>query len=70
LIFLFERIIFLVISDLDYFDNLAKCYITSFAKMNEIEMYKASDDSTEIRVKFENESVWLTQKQMPPLFGK
>jgi prophage maintenance system killer protein len=38
--------------------------------MNEIEIYKASDDSTEIRVQFENESVWLSQKQMSALFGK
>jgi len=38
--------------------------------MNEIEIYKTSDDSTEIRVHFENESVWLSQKQMAVLFGK
>jgi hypothetical protein len=38
--------------------------------MNEIEIYKTLDNSTEIRVQFENESVWLSQKQLAILFGK
>lgn len=38
--------------------------------MNEIEIYKTSDDLTEIRVQFENETVWLSQRQMAELFGK
>jgi prophage maintenance system killer protein len=38
--------------------------------MNEIEIYKTLDDVTEIKVQFENESVWLSQKQMATLFKK
>lgn len=37
---------------------------------NQIEIYKALDNSTEIRVQFENESVWLTQSQLSELFHK
>lgn len=36
----------------------------------EIIIYKASDGSTQLDVKLEEESVWLTQKQMSLLFGK
>lgn len=38
--------------------------------MNEIVIYKATDNTTHIEVKFENETVWLTQKQMAELFGR
>ncbi|MFT4205334.1 MAG: RhuM family protein [Chitinophagaceae bacterium] len=36
--------------------------------MNEIIIYQTSDNQTQIDVKFENETVWLTQKQMAELF--
>lgn len=36
--------------------------------MNEIEIYRSSDNKTEIQVQFENETVWLTQKQMAEIF--
>ncbi len=42
-------------------DNLPK---------SEIVIYKASDGSTQLDVKLEEETVWLTQKQMSFLFGK
>ncbi len=38
--------------------------------MNQIEIYKAKDGQTQIEVKFEEDSVWLTQKQMAGLFEK
>lgn len=38
--------------------------------MNEIIIYKTKDKKTQIDVKFENESVWLTQQQMAELFGQ
>lgn len=38
--------------------------------MNEIVIYQTSDNKTQIDVKFENETVWLTQKQMATLFDK
>ncbi len=38
--------------------------------MNEIIIYKTKDRKTQIEVKFENESVWLTQQQMAELFGQ
>jgi len=38
--------------------------------MNEIIIYQTSDNQTQIDVKFENETVWLTQKQMATLFDK
>lgn len=34
----------------------------------QIEIFKTSDNQTEIRVQFEEETVWLTQKQMAELF--
>ncbi|TVZ26003.1 Fic/DOC family protein [Gillisia sp. Hel_I_86] len=37
---------------------------------NQIEIYQAKDGSTQIEVKFEQETVWLTQDQMATLFGK
>jgi prophage maintenance system killer protein len=36
--------------------------------MNKIEIYQTSDDQTEISVKFEQETVWLTQAQLVNLF--
>lgn len=38
--------------------------------MNEVIIYKTKDKKTQIEVKFENESVWLTQQQMAELFGQ
>ncbi|MEI6594162.1 MAG: hypothetical protein WCO28_01280 [Bacteroidota bacterium] len=38
--------------------------------MNEIEIYKSSDNQIEIKVQFENETVWLSQKQMAELYDK
>ncbi len=36
---------------------------------NKILIYKSSDGKTEVEVKLENESVWLSQKQVADLFG-
>jgi death-on-curing family protein len=36
--------------------------------MNQIEIYQTKDKQTEIEVKFEEETVWLTQKNMAELF--
>jgi death-on-curing family protein len=38
--------------------------------MNEIEIYQSVDNQIEIKVQFENETVWLSQKQMAELFSK
>ncbi|MFT4062294.1 MAG: RhuM family protein [Edaphocola sp.] len=38
--------------------------------MSEIEIYKSADNKIEIQVNLENDTVWLTQKQMALLFGK
>lgn len=38
--------------------------------MNEIEIYKTKDAHIEVRVKFEQDTVWLSQKQMAELFDK
>jgi prophage maintenance system killer protein len=38
--------------------------------LSEIIIYKTKDRKTQIEVKFENESVWLTQQQMAELFGQ
>ncbi len=35
-----------------------------------INIYQTDDGQTEIDVKFDNETVWLTQKQMAQLFDK
>lgn len=37
---------------------------------NQIEIYQATDGSTQINVQFEQDTVWLTQAQMAELFGK
>ena len=36
--------------------------------MNEIEIYKAEDGQTHVEVKFDNDTVWLTQKLIGELF--
>ena len=36
---------------------------------NSIEIYTGKDNQTQIEVKFENESVWLSQKQIASVFG-
>lgn len=36
--------------------------------MNEIVIYKTEDDQTQIEVKFEQNTVWLSQQQMADLF--
>lgn len=38
--------------------------------MKEIEIYKTKDGVSQIEVKIEEDTVWLTQKQMATLFGK
>lgn len=38
--------------------------------MSNIEIYKINDNLTEIKVQFDNETVWLNQKQMSVLFDK
>jgi hypothetical protein len=38
--------------------------------VSEIIIYKTKDKKTQIEVKFENDSVWLTQQQMAELFGQ
>ena len=35
---------------------------------NQIEIYKTKEGNTEIEVKFEDDSVWLTQRQLASLF--
>lgn len=37
---------------------------------NQIEIYQGIDGQTQIEVKFEQDTVWLNQKQMGALFGK
>jgi len=36
--------------------------------MSNIEIYKTNENQTEIKVRFDNETVWLTQKQMADIF--
>jgi hypothetical protein len=38
--------------------------------VSEIKIYIAADNSTQIEVKIENDTVWLSQKQMALLFEK
>lgn len=38
--------------------------------MSDIEIYKSADNKIELQVNLDNETVWLTQKQMAPLFDK
>lgn len=37
---------------------------------NSIEIYRSQDGSVQLNVKLENETVWLTQRQMAELFGR
>jgi hypothetical protein len=37
---------------------------------NQIEIYQGTDGLTQIEVKFEEDTVWLNQKQLAELFGK
>lgn len=37
---------------------------------NQIEIYQGNDGETQIEVKFEQDTVWLSQKQMSDLFDK
>jgi len=37
---------------------------------SEIKIYPLEDGNTEVQVKFDKETVWLTQKQMAQLFDK
>ena len=37
-------------------------------EMNEIEIYKTNDGGTQVEVRFEDDTVWLTQQQMALLF--
>jgi death-on-curing family protein len=38
--------------------------------MNQIEIYQTKDKQTRVEVNFQEETVWLTQKQITELFGK
>ena len=38
--------------------------------MNQIEIYQTKDKQTEIEVRFEEDTVWLTQEQLTRLFGR
>lgn len=38
--------------------------------MNKVIIYQSEDNKTQIEVKFENDTVWLTQQQMADLFGQ
>ena len=40
------------------------------ATTSQIKIYQANDDTTQINVKFEEETVWLIQDQMAILLGK
>jgi len=37
---------------------------------NQIEIYQTEDGVTDIQVRFEQETIWLTQAQMVELFGR
>ncbi|OYT10401.1 MAG: virulence factor [Bacteroidetes bacterium 4572_112] len=39
-------------------------------KQNKIEIFQSKDNQTEIKVQFEEETVWLTQAQMAELFDR
>lgn len=38
--------------------------------MSKIEIYQTADGKTEIQVRFEEETIWLTQAHMVELFGR
>ena len=37
---------------------------------NPIEIYQAQDGTTQVEVRFENDTVWLSLQQMADLFGR
>lgn len=37
---------------------------------NKVEIFQTTDSQTEIKVQFDEETVWLTQKQMAELFDR
>jgi hypothetical protein len=37
---------------------------------NKIEIFKTKDNQTEVQVLFDQDTVWLSQKQMSELFGR
>lgn len=43
---------------------------TDNLQMNEVEIYKAEDTQIEVRVKFGQDTVWLSHKQIAELFDK
>ncbi len=52
-------------------ERIVEIYITKYIMMNtanQIEIYQADDSSTEIKIQFEQDTVWLTQAQMAELF--
>lgn len=44
--------------------------VLEFKMQNQIEIYQGTDGQTQIEVKFEQDTVWLNQKQMADLFDK
>src|SRR5690606_40208126 len=38
--------------------------------MEKVEIYKTKDNRTEVEVRFDGDTVWLTQAQMAELFGQ
>ncbi|MEP7372195.1 MAG: virulence protein RhuM/Fic/DOC family protein [Chitinophagaceae bacterium] len=61
-------------TSLKYFDNFTANQQPVFPRqsvildMNQIEIYQGKDKQTQIEVKFEEDTVWLTQQQMAELF--
>ncbi|MBA4260172.1 MAG: death-on-curing protein [Chitinophaga sp.] len=45
-------------------------YDINLSEVNEVIIYQSKDKKTQIDVKFENDTVWLTQQQMADLFGQ
>ena len=39
-------------------------------EQNKIEIYKSSDNQTEVKVQFEEETVWLNRHQLSILFDR
>lgn len=47
-----------------------KCHKMEFMKESKIVIYQTEDGQTQIDVRLENDTVWLTQAQMAALFDK
>ncbi len=47
-----------------------KCHEMEFMEQNQIVIYQTEDGQTQIDVRLENDTVWLTQAQMAALFDK